>query len=1531
MGLKNRPLNSVSFSDFFKNIPIPTFAWQIVGEELVLIDFNNATEKLSFEGVSLGIKASELFKDDGRILTNLLSFLNEKSNFSEECEYRMKKTGEQKKFSTSFIFLPPDLVILHIEDLTMQTQVSKALQKAHDALTGLELIINQSPAVVFLVRDEEGWPVEYITENISQFGYGPSDFYSHMLKFADIIHPDDLENVITDTYLKGQSSATEFVQEYRVVSKLGEYRWINVRTWIKRNRDNIITHFQGIILDITERRQTEEKLKESDEKFRTITEQSLLGVIILQKGKVKYVNKALAEMAEFKPTEVKNWPINEFVKSIYPEDLPMVIKNMQIKLEENKEAITRYTFRILTKSKKIKWLEIISKTISYQGDLAILSTLIDVTEKREAEVKLKESEGNLKKLNEALEQKVLDRIEDLKKSEEKWRSMAKNSPDFLLTLDRNERIIDINKIELLSLKMKDVIDKPVYDFIPEKYHESAKYCFKRVFKSGQNDRYYSDFVYDDATIHYFENRVGPILKEGIVVGFSVSSTDITERKKAEQMLKESEEKYRLLVNNQTDLVCKVDSEGTILFASPSYCKTFGKTEEELLGKKFMPLVHEDDLDLTLKEMEKLYNPPYIAAMEQRALTKDGWRWLSWVDTAVLDSNNNVLEIIGVGRDITERKKAEEELKKFKSISDNANYGIGISDSEGKLVYINNYLASIHGYKTGELIGKDLSIFHNDKQIERVMKLKQKLIEEGSYNAEEVGHTCNNGTMFPMLMNGITINDDKGKPLFMATIAIDITEMKEAEKKLKESEEKFRNIADQSLMGICIVQDDVIKYANQRMADINGYTLEEIMNWQPKEFYETIATESLDFASEQAKKKQLGLPDAIPQYQLQIIKKSGKKIWIENFSKTISFNGRPADLTTFFDITDKKKAEQKLKESEEILRATLESTADGILVVNVKGQVTHTNSKFADMWHIPPDLIKEKDDQKLLDYVLEQLKDPEVFISNVEQLYRSTKEDFYTLYFKDGRIFERFSSPLIREGEINGRVWSFRDVTERKKAEQQLKESEEKFRKISQQSLVGICIIQDNLIKYANQRYADIGGYSIEEFMNWKSGEYQKLVHPEDREMVMEQSIKKQKGIGDVVNQYQFRALKKTGETIWVEILSNTILYEGKSAVLISIIEISEQKEVEEKLKESEEKYRLISENANDLISIVNAKWKFVYCNEAYERVLGYNPDELIGTSGFNLIHPEDRNIAYKDFKNSLDTGLGRNTTRFLCKDGTFKWMESFGRIIFDKDGKFRQSIGISRDITERKRAEQKLIESELKYKAAYNRAEFYKDIFTHDINNILSNIKSSIELSAMYLKDPNRMTDVEELYGVIREQFTKGASLVSNIRKLSQIDESVSLLNPVEINDVLKKEIDFILNSYQTRDIKIRTHIFEEGVLVNANDLLIDLFNNLLNNSIKYNESHVVEIDVKMSKEKKINTNYIRLEFLDNGIGIPDKRKETLFEKEYSKDIASKGLGIGLTLVKKIVESYRGEIWVEDRIKGDYSQGSNFIVLIPEA
>jgi PAS domain S-box-containing protein len=141
--------------------------------------------------------------------------------------------------------------------------------------------------------------------------------------------------------------------------------------------------------------------------------------------------------------------------------------------------------------------------------------------------------------------------------------------------------------------------------------------------------------------------------------------EIEKRKTYEKELQESEAKYRLLIENQTDLVVKVDNEGRFLFVSPSYCFKFGKNETELLGQKFMPLVHEDDQNSTIEAMKAIYSPPYKTYIEQRAKTPKGWVWLAWNDTAITDEQGNVLEIIGVARDITDRKKAEERLFKLK--------------------------------------------------------------------------------------------------------------------------------------------------------------------------------------------------------------------------------------------------------------------------------------------------------------------------------------------------------------------------------------------------------------------------------------------------------------------------------------------------------------------------------------------------------------------------------------------------------------------------------------------------------------------------------------------------------------------------------------------------------------------------------------------------------------------------------------------------------------------------------------------------
>ncbi len=232
------------------------------------------------------------------------------------------------------------------------------------------------------------------------------------------------------------------------------------------------------------------------------------------------------------------------------------------------------------------------------------------------------------------------------------------------------------------------------------------------------------------------------------------------------------------------------------------------------------------------------------------------------------------------------------------------------------------------------------------------------------------------------------------------------------------------------------------------------------------------------------------------------------------------------------------------------------------------------------------------------------------------------------------------------------------------------------------------------------------------------------------------------------------------------------------------------------------------------------------------------------------------------------------------------------------------------------------------YQDAFYRAKCLKGLFIHDISNLFQIISNSIELCESLLKDEGKIGDIMEYFQMIAQQLNQGKKLIRNIRNLSELEEKETPLAPVEVFSMLRSAISFTHISFPKKNIDIKVISDYENLYTMANELLSEAFENIIMNSIKYNRNNVVQIEVIISVIDTPYKNYVKIEFKDNGIGIDDTRKDKIFQESHMKSRRSKGMGIGLSLVSKLIELYGGSIWVENRIRGDSTKGSNFIILI---
>jgi len=395
------------------------------------------------------------------------------------------------------------------------------------------------------------------------------------------------------------------------------------------------------------------------------------------------------------------------------------------------------------------------------------------------------------------------------------------------------------------------------------------------------------------------------------------------------------------------------------------------------------------------------------------------------------------------------------------------------------------------------------------------------------------------------------------------------------------------------------------------------------------------------------------------------------------------------------MEDLTESQLDLVKQKSLLRATLESTADGILVVDRDNKIVNFNQKFVQMWRIPASIIATRDDGQALAFAMEQLKDGESFLSKVNELYSQPEADsFDLLEFKDGRVFERYSQPERLGEEILGRVWSFRDVTERKQTELALRKSEERYRLLIETTSEGVWMFDsEGKIVFANGRITQMLGYTLDEIL----GKPLETFGDEENQAILFPCSKccyERAG-----NVFDCKLYRQDGSHFWALISANPVFDDdGQYAGCLGMVtDITDRKLMEESLRRGQERMKL----AQEIAKMGSWDWNLLTGSVTYSEQLGSIVGLPPGISHptveafLDSIHPEDREYVAQHLTRAIEKGEDYTIEfRAILPDGTLRWINSKGKVYFNQSGKPIRVIGVGMDITDRKLSESALLLSE---------------------------------------------------------------------------------------------------------------------------------------------------------------------------------------------------------------------------------------------
>ncbi len=864
---------------------------------------------------------------------------------------------------------------------------------------------------------------------------------------------------------------------------------------------------------------------ETENLFETLANNSPVGLCIIQDGKFCYTNPTFQSNAGYREDELLG---RDSLELIVPEDKEIARENA-IKMLKG-ELLSPYQFRVIHKDGSIIWVMATIRSIQYHGRRATLGNYMEITERKQTDEALKAERNKLQSLIDAME-------------------------NGLTIQDRDYNIIYQNE------PLKEIFGDQLGEKCYRIYEGREKMCegcpVEKAFKDGKSHTVEREVTLPSGKVTFWENTANPIRDAGgKIVSCLELARDITERKRAEESLKNSEEKYRELANSITDVFFAMDEHLRYTYWNKASEILIGLRAEDTIGKSLLEIFPDTP---GTRRVEKVYRAVLKTQKSQTFVSDfdiDGRHYI--FEISAYPSRGGISVFV---RDITERKRAEERLRILFEFAPDGYY---LSNLEGNFVDGNKAAEQITGYKREELIGKSFLTLNLllPEEIQKAVGLLAKNALGQATGPDEFTLNRKDGNQIPVEITTFPVNI-YGESLVLG-IARDITERKQAEEALRQSEERYRTILEE--MEDSYFEVDLgghLTFVNNSVCRNLGYSREELIGMSYKGFTVEEAIESVFRTFNEV------YLTAIPNkgFPWKTIHKDGShgfaetsvSLLREDKGEIIGFRGVGRD------ITERKQVEEALRQSEERYRTILEEMEDSYFEVDLGGHLTFVNSATCrNLGYSRKELIG----MSYKGFTLED--DTESVFRTFNEVYltgKPNKSFSWTVVHKDGshKLVEHSALPLRNDkGEIIGFRGVGRDITERKQAEEALRQSEEKYRALFDSSVIGTFIIDAETMKVvmANQVGAEMFGFSsVEETTGVEPFEFIPL---DDREEVL-RTIVNDMFEQDLRQTREFRVITKDGREIWISGKGARVMHEGRLAGLVALTDITEQKQQNEQL------------------------------------------------------------------------------------------------------------------------------------------------------------------------------------------------------------------------------------------------------------------------------------------------------------------------------------------------------------------------------